>query len=130
MGALTKKFCYSIPMKNFFINLKNFLTNTAADERIPERDKKILLAMVALIFSPIDLIPDWIPVIGLLDDAIILALVLDYFFDVLDQNILLSHYPWGMKSFARIRRFARFTSFLVPNVIKNNLWKYTQDPYK
>jgi hypothetical protein len=117
-------------MKNFLINLKNFLTNTAADERIPDRDKKILLAMVALIFSPIDLIPDWIPVIGLLDDAIILALVLDYFFDVLDQNILLSHYPWGMKSFARIRRFARFTSFLVPNVIKNNLWKYTQDPYK
>ena len=111
------------------MKLKNFLTETANDERIPSRDKKVLLAMVALLISPIDIIPDWIPVIGLLDDMIILGLILDYFFSVLDQNILLSHYPWGMKSFARLRRVASFMSFFVPNIIKDNLWKYTRDPY-
>lgn len=116
-------------MKQFFTQLKNFLTDTANDERIPTRDKKVLLAMVALLISPIDIIPDWIPVIGLLDDLIILSLILDYFFSVLDQAILLSHYPWGMKSFARIRRVAQFLSFLVPNIIKDNLWKYTRDPF-
>jgi uncharacterized membrane protein YkvA (DUF1232 family) len=116
-------------MKNFFVKLKNFLTETAEDERIPSRDKKVLVAMVALLISPIDIIPDWIPVIGLLDDLIILALILDYFFEVLDQNILLSHYPWGMKSFARIKRVAGVLSFFVPNIIKNNLWKYTRDPF-
>jgi uncharacterized membrane protein YkvA (DUF1232 family) len=116
-------------MKNFFRDLKSFLTDTAQDERIPTRDKKVLLAMVALLISPIDIIPDWIPVIGLLDDLIILALISDYFFSVLDQSILLSHYPWGMKSFARIKRVARFLSFFVPNIIKDNLWKYTRDPF-
>lgn len=116
-------------MKNFFIKLKAFLTDTANDERIPSRDKKVLVAMVALLISPIDIIPDWIPVIGLLDDLIILALIMDYFFDVLDQTILLSHYPWGMKSFARIRRIAGVLSFFVPNIIKDNLWKYTRDPF-
>jgi uncharacterized membrane protein YkvA (DUF1232 family) len=116
-------------MQNFFKDLKEFIVNTAKDERIPERDKKIILAMVALILSPVDLIPDWIPMIGLLDDFILIALILDYFFEVLDQAILLSHYPWGMKSFARIRRLASITSFLVPSFIKNNLWKYTKDPF-
>lgn len=116
-------------MKIFFTNLKNFLTDTANDERIPMRDKKVLLAMVALLISPIDIIPDWIPVFGLLDDLIILSLILDYFFSVLDQSILLSHYPWGMKSFARIRRVAGVLSFFVPNIIKDNLWKYTRDPF-
>lgn len=116
-------------MKTFFIQLKTFLTNTANDERIPSRDKKVLLAMVALLISPVDIIPDWIPVIGLIDDIIILGLILDYFFSVLDQAILLSHYPWGMKSFARLKRIARFMSFFVPNIIKDNLWKYTRDPY-
>jgi len=116
-------------MKNFFVKLKNFLTETANDERIPSRDKKVLLAMVALLISPVDIIPDWIPIIGLFDDLIILALIMDYFFEVLDQNILLSHYPWGMKSFARLRRFAGVLSFFVPNIIKNNLWKYTRDPF-
>ncbi|MBY0415722.1 MAG: DUF1232 domain-containing protein, partial [Bdellovibrionales bacterium] len=109
--------------------LKNFLTDTANDERIPSRDKKVLVAMVALLISPIDIIPDWIPVFGLIDDLIILSLILDYFFSVLDQSILLSHYPWGMKSFARIRRVAGFLSFFVPNIIKDNLWKYTRDPF-
>ena len=89
-------------MKKFIKDLTTFLTNTANDERIPERDKKTLLILIALIISPIDIIPDWIPFIGVIDDFILIAIVLDYFFDVLDQSILLSHYPWGMKSFARL----------------------------
>lgn len=116
-------------MKKFFVELKNFLNDTANDERIPLRDKKVLLAMVALLISPIDIIPDWIPVFGLVDDVVILGLILDYFFSVLDQAILLSHYPWDMKSFTRLRKIAGVTSFFVPSIIKDNLWKYTRDPY-
>lgn len=116
-------------MKKFFNELTKFLKDTAHDERIPERDKKVLLAMVALVISPVDLIPDWIPVFGLMDDVVILALILDYFFSVLDQSILLSHYPWGMKSFARLKRVSRMMSLFVPGVIKNNLWKYTREPF-
>lgn len=113
----------------FFTLLKDFVTNTANDERIPLRDKKILLAMVALILSPFDIIPDWIPVIGLLDDVLILSIVLDYLFSVLDSRILLSHFPWDMKAFSRIRSFARMIQFLVPGFIKKRLWTYVGDPY-
>jgi uncharacterized membrane protein YkvA (DUF1232 family) len=113
----------------FFTNLKNFITNVANDSRIPSRDKKVLMAMVALLISPFDIIPDWIPVVGLLDDFIILAFILDYFFSVLDSNLLLSHYPWDMKSFARVRSFARTFNFLVPGFVKKRLWQYVGDPY-
>lgn len=116
-------------MKTFFKKLKEFVVNTSNDERIPARDKKIILAMVALILSPVDFIPDWIPVIGLFDDVILLSLVLDYFFTTLDQSIILSHYPWDMKSYARVKRIASITSALVPGFIKNNLWKYTREPF-
>lgn len=113
----------------FFKDLKDFLTSTANDERIPERDKKVLLAMIALIISPFDLIPDWIPIIGLLDDLIILSLILDYFFTVLDSRILLSHFPWDMKTYNRIKRVSHFLNFLVPEFLKKKLWKYVGDPY-
>lgn len=116
-------------MKKFFKQLKEFLINTSQDSRIPSRDKKIVMALVALILSPIDLIPDWIPFFGLIDDVIILAIVLDYFFETLDQAIILSHYPWNMKSYARAKRLARSTSALVPGFIKNNIWSYTKEPY-
>ena len=113
----------------FFRKLKEFLISTANDERIPARDKKILLALVALLLSPLDLIPDWIPVIGLFDDFFMLAIILDYFFQVLDSRILLSHYPWDMKSFARLRAVARWMQMFVPRFVKRKLWSYVGDPY-
>jgi uncharacterized membrane protein YkvA (DUF1232 family) len=114
----------------FFKDLRDFIRNVAGDERIPARDKKVLLALVALIISPFDLIPDWIPIIGLLDDLVLLALVLDYLFNVLDNEILLSHYPWGMKSFAALRRTARVLAVMTPQFIKSKIWKYESSPYK
>ena len=113
----------------FFKDLRKFLTDVANDERIPARDKKVLLAMIALLISPIDLIPDWIPVIGLLDDLIIFSFIMDYFFTVLDSNVLLSHYPWDMKSFARLRAIARGMQFFVPGFLKKRIWTYVGDPY-
>ncbi|MBA2404768.1 MAG: DUF1232 domain-containing protein [Bdellovibrionales bacterium] len=113
----------------FFQDLRKFLNDVASDERIPARDKKVLLGMIALMVSPFDLIPDWIPFFGLLDDFILLSIILDYFFTVLDSQILLSHYPWDMKSFARLRSVARTLQFFVPNFVKKRLWKYVATPY-
>jgi uncharacterized membrane protein YkvA (DUF1232 family) len=114
---------------NFFKQLIQFIRAVANDERIPARDKKVLLALLALVISPLDFIPDWIPIIGLLDDLVIIAMVLDYFFNVLDDAILLSHYPWGMKSFVSIKRGARMVTFLTPGFIKRKIWKYEASPY-
>ena len=113
----------------FFKDLKDFLVNTANDERIPSRDKKVLLALIALVLSPFDLIPDWIPIFGLLDDLVILSIILDYFFSVLDSNVLLSHFPWDMKAFARIRAVARGMQFFVPRFLKKKLWTYVGEPF-
>lgn len=113
----------------FFKDLKEFLVNVANDERIPPRDKKVLMALIALVISPIDLIPDWIPFFGQLDDLVMLAIILDYFFTVLDSSLLLSHYPWDMKSFARLRAIARMLQFFVPRFVKRKLWSYVGDPY-
>ena len=116
-------------MKNFFKNLKNFIYATYKDNRIPERDKKTIVILLVVFFLRVFFIPDWIPYFGILDILFILALIFDYFFGVLDQNVLLSHYPWGMKSFARIRRFADFLSLFAPTFIKDNLWLYRKDPF-
>lgn len=113
----------------FLKSLIQFVKNVANDSRIPERDKTVLLALVALVISPFDLIPDWIPLFGLMDDAVLIALILDYFFNVLGEDILLSHWPWGMKSFVRVRRSARFVAVLTPRFVKERIWKYQPPPY-
>jgi uncharacterized membrane protein len=85
---------------------------------------------LAYILSPFDLIPDWIPFFGVLDDLIALSLILDYLFNVLDNKILLSHFPWDMKTFAKIRRVCRLIAILTPSFIQKKIWSYEKDPYR
>ena len=44
--------------------------------RLPVKAKLVLILTTAYAFSPIDLIPDFIPVLGYLDDLIILPLLM------------------------------------------------------
>ncbi|HEV8638736.1 MAG TPA: YkvA family protein [Chloroflexota bacterium] len=46
----------------------------ARDRRVPWTARLVALAVVAYAFSPIDLIPDFIPVLGYLDDLVLLPL--------------------------------------------------------
>ena len=114
----------------FIKQIIEFVRKVSEDPRIPDRDKKVILICLALVISPIDFIPDWIPIIGGVDDLFIIALVLDYLFEVLDPDILLSHYPFGMKSFTRMRRASRMISGMTPGFVKTMIWKYEKSPYK
>jgi uncharacterized membrane protein YkvA (DUF1232 family) len=46
------------------------------DPRVPRRRKMLLALLVGYLVVPFDLVPDFIPVAGQLDDAIIVAVVL------------------------------------------------------
>jgi uncharacterized membrane protein YkvA (DUF1232 family) len=46
------------------------------DPRIPKGRKFLILALIGYLTMPIDLVPDFIPVAGQLDDVILVALVL------------------------------------------------------
>ena len=48
----------------------------ARDPRVPWYAKVVALAVAAYALSPIDLIPDFIPVLGYLDDAVIVPLLI------------------------------------------------------
>lgn len=50
--------------------------NLIKDKRVPRRYKLLLGALIGYLLLPIDLVPDFIPVAGQLDDTIIVALVL------------------------------------------------------
>ena len=54
------------------------------DERIPWYVKLFTACIVAYAFSPIDLIPDFIPILGYLDDVIILQTVEGFFCSIIE----------------------------------------------
>ncbi|MCL4801956.1 MAG: DUF1232 domain-containing protein [Burkholderiales bacterium] len=60
----------------------------ARHPRTPWYAKLLLLAIVAYAVSPIDLIPDFIPVIGLLDDVLLLPLAIALALRMIPQAVI------------------------------------------
>ena len=56
--------------------LLRFLGRLVADRKLPLRPRLALLFLLAYLASPIDLVPDFIPVIGYADDVLVVAMVL------------------------------------------------------
>jgi uncharacterized membrane protein YkvA (DUF1232 family) len=57
-------------------DLLRLLTRLAADRELPRKVRAGLAVLLVYLASPIDLIPDFIPVLGYADDAVIVALAL------------------------------------------------------
>jgi len=65
--------------------------NILADPRTPRLSKLLLGAAVAYAVSPIDIIPDFIPVVGYLDDLLLLPLLLFLAFRTIPRPLLEEH---------------------------------------
>jgi uncharacterized membrane protein YkvA (DUF1232 family) len=76
------------------------------DERVPRRRKAVLVALVAYLAMPIDLVPDFIPVAGQLDDAIVAALALRYALRAGGPDLLRELWPGPDSSLDVILRVA------------------------
>ncbi len=57
-------------------DLLRLLPRLAADRTLPHRVRAGLVVLLAYLASPVDLVPDFIPVLGYADDAVIVAVVL------------------------------------------------------
>lgn len=76
------------------------------DSRVPRRRKALLGLLAAYLALPIDLVPDFIPVAGQLDDAIIVALVLRAVLRSGGEDVLREHWPGPDSSYELVRRVA------------------------
>jgi uncharacterized membrane protein YkvA (DUF1232 family) len=76
------------------------------DPRVPTGRKVLLAALLAYLAMPIDLVPDFIPVAGQLDDAIIVALVLRSMLRAGGPELLREHWPGPDRSVDVVLRLA------------------------
>jgi len=74
-------------------DLLRLLKRVATDPAVPRMVRVELMLVLGYIFSPIQLIPDFIPVIGFLDDAVLVAIMLRIVMRTAGPEILQKHWP-------------------------------------
>ncbi len=92
------------------------------DERVPRRTKLALAGLAAYIISPWDLIPDFIPGVGQLDDAIVLLLFVDGVLNQVDDAVLLEHWTGEVATLRRVQKISRTVSRLAPQELKTYVY--------
>jgi uncharacterized membrane protein YkvA (DUF1232 family) len=76
------------------------------DPRVEWWRKALLLVVIVYLASPIDLVPDFIPVAGQLDDAILVVIALRVLLRGSGPRLLAEHWPGPRQSLLVILRFA------------------------
>ncbi len=94
------------------------IASLLADRAVPRGAKLALAAVAVYLASPVDLIPDFIPIVGYLDDVLVAAIVLDGVLNYLDRSLLLRYWPGSVASLDSAAAVARRLARWVPARLK------------
>jgi uncharacterized membrane protein YkvA (DUF1232 family) len=97
-------------LPNFLILLKRLV----GDPRVPRKSKLILGATIVYLVSPIDVVPDFLPGVGQLDDVIVALLALHSILNRVDGEVVVEHWPGNENVIRMVRAGLSAVAQLVP----------------
>ena len=98
-------------------NLIRLFGGLLRDARVPLRAKIVLAVASVWLASPIDLIPEFIPIIGSLDDAVVAALALRFVLGTTDGAVVREHWRGDPATLDRLLRLVSWGSRGTPRAL-------------
>jgi uncharacterized membrane protein YkvA (DUF1232 family) len=95
-------------------NIVKLVGRLLKDPRVPRRAKITLGLAAAYVASPIDLIPEIVPIIGWADDVLILMFALDSLIDRAGEEVVLEHWDGPGDLLSLVRDVVGLSRNLVP----------------
>lgn len=95
-------------------NLLKLLAGLIRDPRVPRRSKLVVGAALAYVASPIDVLPEFIPMVGFVDDVLFVALAIGHLVDVAGEEVVLEHWDGPRDLLEMVRSVLEVASDLVP----------------
>jgi uncharacterized membrane protein YkvA (DUF1232 family) len=111
-------------MKEYLLFIPNFmrlLFDLLRDSRISSADKAIVAGTILYVISPIDVIPDFVPFIGLVDDSYLIAISVLRLLNRAERSIVLEHWRGSHDVKELVNNLSKVASFFLPDRIKNVL---------
>ena len=111
-----------LPLLRALPALAVMIARLVRDPALPRSAKIALAAAAVYLVSPIDLVPDFIPFIGYLDDILLAAVVLDGILNYVDRDLVVRYWPGSARSLDALARSARLLSGWVPRRVKARIF--------
>ena len=102
--------------------LATLVASLMADKRVPGKVKATLTAVAAYLAMPFDLIPDFIPVLGYVDDLVLVVLVFDGVLNQIDEAIVAEYWKGDPAMLQRLQAVSLRAARLIPGWIKRKLF--------
>ncbi len=103
--------------------LMRLIVALAMDRRVPWEAKTALGLAALYVVSPLDGIPDIIPVIGWLDDIAVILLIFDGMLNHLDADIVREHWKGDPADLDRIQTMVRKVASIIPQFVRDRVYK-------
>ncbi len=97
-------------------NIARLFGGLLRDPRVPRRQKVMLAMAAAYIASPIDVIPDFVPAVGHLDDVVVAAIAVDQLMRSVPSDVLFEHWRGSVDSLDLVRSIVEWGVEIIPGV--------------
>ena len=104
-------------------NFLRLLGGLLTDMRVSNTDKLLVAGAVAYILLPMDIVPDFIPFLGEIDDIFLLVLALQRLIGNAGQKVLLDHWMGDPKDLSslNLERVLTAATFFLPRRVRRRL---------
>ena len=118
-GAKRTVMYYIRQLPNYLRLLGGLLT----DRRVSGMDKLLVLGAIAYIAMPLDLIPDFIPFLGEVDDVFLLVIALQRLVANAGRPVLMAHWSGAMEDLAdlNLKEALAAAAFFLPRNVRRKL---------
>jgi len=104
-------------------DLPLLIADLIKDDRVPARAKVVLGGAVIYLATPLDLIPDFLPFLGYLDDFLLVVVILDGILNHVDERVVAEHWQGDRQTLEKLKRVSRRLTFFIPSSIKRMLFQ-------
>lgn len=105
----------------FVPKLMKLLYDLLKDPRVSRADKAILAGVIMYVIVPIDVIPDFVPFVGMVDDSYLIAISLLRLLNRADRQVVLEHWKGGVDIKQLVENIANIAGYFMPEKMRNAL---------
>lgn len=99
-------------------NLVKLLYRLLRDKRVPRQRRLAMTLVGAYVASPIDLVPDFIPVLGSIDDLLVLAFAVDYLLQASPPEVVEEWWDGSEDGLELVRGIAAWGVEMLPDRVR------------